>query len=265
MKIFKKKSKGQRHHGFLVFLLFFLGINFYPAYPDEISIKRTIFLCSMLMIFLLLLIYLVRRVTNHEKLFEKSLPLTKKEGWSTAILVACFLFLYVMNGNIDSGIRVFQSPLNTMLSCLFIAIGAGFFEEYFVRGYLFNLVQRILNHYQVKNYRLTIIALITSTVFCVLHLINLVSEPADAVSQQVFYTFVIGMVFVSIRIVSNQVWPVAIAHFLFDLQDGIVQQLEAGSWGELLLTYLPALIIAIVLLFMLDQILKSQQSTVLKP
>lgn len=265
MSLFKKRKSDKKHHGVLILFLFILGLTFYPNYPTVISLQGTVFLCVILSIILVLFIWLVRRVTNHEKVFATRLSLDRKERGLAVVLVLYFLFLYLMNGNIQSGLNVFRSPMKILLSCVFIAIGAGCFEEYFVRGYLFNLVQRMLNRYQVKQHRLTIIAVVTSFLFCLLHLANLADEPAEAVAQQVVYTFAIGMIFVTLRIVSNQIWPLAIAHFLFDLQDNIVQPLVVGSWMEMLVSFLPSVILSLFLLFYLDRSVEEKQATVLQP
>ncbi|MBD9366548.1 CPBP family intramembrane metalloprotease, partial [Leuconostoc mesenteroides] len=142
------------------------------------------------------------------------------------------------------------------------ALGAGFFEEYLVRGYLFNLIQRFLKKY---NNKLLITSIVTSIIFGLLHLFNLGSGTAEGVAQQVFYAFCIGLFFSLVKIITNSIHVGAILHFLFDLQFGIYEKISAQmSWSVVVLLFLPLAVISMILIKSLETTVNANQNLLLE-
>ncbi|WEV54394.1 CPBP family intramembrane metalloprotease [Leuconostocaceae bacterium ESL0723] len=263
----KERSKKNRHYGILILIITLIGMLLEPSYPDELSLKGTIPLSLAMIAVLILVVWLVRKVTNKEKIFEPRLPLTRVELILALLLAAYFIGLYLANGNIQSLLGISNHSLNLVISSAVVALGAGFFEEYFVRGYLFNLTQRILNRYAVQKYRMTTIAIVTSLVFGLIHLGNLGQGDASMVTyQQVFYATCIGMVFCAIRVVVNRIWVTAIAHFLFDFSlDLTSNTTEADSWLKIIGVFSIVLILSLFLLILIDRSIKQNHIQELKP
>lgn len=263
MTVHKKKKRS--HHGILIFFLTLLGISFEPGYPKDIPAIANAIIAIIMCIFLITLVFVVRKVTNKEKIFESRLTLNKFQLSVLLLLIGYSIFIYIENGNIPSLIDLFHQPSNIIISCTFVSLGAGFFEDYFVRGYLFNATQRILNRYNVTQYRMTIIAVITSCIFGLIHFTNLPIENAEAVFQQVFYAFCLGIVFCVFRIITNRIWPVATMHFIFDYSLSIIQDMTSSSWLETVSIFSVALIIGLVLLISIDRSIEKNNIQEINP
>lgn len=259
----KQKNK-KSHHGIIIFILSVIGMAAEPGYPHQVTLQDTYVISSVMLAILILFIWMVRKVTNKERIFKSGMQLSKIQLIMIFIFMAYFAFIYITNGNIPSLIELYQQPLKIIISCTFVALGAGFFEEYFVRGYLFNLTQRLLSHYNVQKNRLLIISVITSFAFGLLHLTNLDGTNTLATLQQVFYAGCLGMMFCVIRIITNRIWVAAIFHFLFDYSLFIINDMEASSWSEIITVFLIAFVLSVAILVSLD---KTTQKTVevLKP
>ncbi|MBS9336359.1 CPBP family intramembrane glutamic endopeptidase [Fructobacillus papyrifericola] len=253
------------HHGILIFILMFFGSAVEPAEPQVVPLAGTIFLGALMLAFLFFVVRLVRKETNREKLFAKRLTLTKGQRGMTGVLFAYLLMIYLLNGNIASLMGMPKASLNVILSCVLVAVGAGFFEEYFARGYLFNLMQRILNRHDVQQSRMTVIALVTSIVFGLLYLMNLDGTNTLATLEQVFYAFCMGMLLCAIRIVSNKIWVTAVIHFVFDFSLNIIKGTNTDHFLEVLVIYSGALILSLIVLYLLDKNLVEQKVVELKP
>ncbi|MCO0832446.1 CPBP family intramembrane metalloprotease [Fructobacillus sp. W13] len=252
MAKFREKNPNESHHGVGIFFLTVLGMFLYPGYPDDISLKWSIRLAALMCIVLFFLIRLVRRVTNQERLFDKRFGWTTDIKWMTGIIAAIYLMLYVTNGNIESVGKLSHGSANLIVSCLFTAIGAGFFEEYLMRGYFFNLFQRVWIRFGIKKNRLLYTSLVTSLMFGLFHLTNLGQGPTEAIIQQAFYAACFGLFFATLRILTNTVWAGAILHFLFDLQDSLTEDLTASPWWLIILIFLPVAVASLVIIHQFD-------------
>lgn len=198
-------------------------------------------------------ILIINNITNGGKLFDKNNLLSKKEKILFSIILIYFAILFIPNGNIQSIVDLSKSPFKTIITVIAIAIGAGFFEEYLVRGFFFTKCQNLLKRHQIDRYRLTISSLLTSAIFGLLHITNIAVSPIDAVYQQIFYTSCLGLIFCSIRIITNNILIVAIIHSIFDLQVTIDEPLHVNPWLELVVAYLPLAILSFILIMMIDR------------
>lgn len=254
------------HHDILLIFLFFVGTGFEPGHPDIMSFGATIVLSVLMSIVLMIDVYLIRKVANQEKIYQEKLPLSKPQKFLSLGLLVYFVVIYAINGNIQSLLDLFKESPKMILSCTMVALGAGFFEEYLFRGYLVNLTQRILNRFKIQDNRLIIISISTSLAFSALHLSNLSVYPSSsAVYQQAFYAFVSGLLFMIFRVLTNSILVAAVAHFLFDWQSTITGNLPVSPWSDILLTFLPLMVIAIVWLVSVGKTIERKQILELKP
>ncbi|CAK1223470.1 CPBP family intramembrane glutamic endopeptidase [Fructobacillus evanidus] len=241
-------------------------MSFEPGYPDIVSFGVTIVLSVLLSVVLIIDVYLIRKVANQEKIYQEKLPLSKSQKFLTLCVLLYFVVIYAINGNLQSVFDLFEESPKMIISCTMVALGAGFFEEYLFRGYLVNLTQRILNRFKIQRNRLIIISISTSLAFSALHLSNLsINSSSSAVYQQVVYTFALGLVFMVFRVLTNSILVAAVAHFLLDWQSTITGNLEVSPWSDILLTFLPLIVIAIVWLVSVGKTIERKQILELKP
>ncbi|WP_242651988.1 MULTISPECIES: CPBP family intramembrane glutamic endopeptidase [Leuconostoc] len=260
-----KNRKQKSRKGLLIFIVTMLGEMFIPFDPDAIPLTFMLVMLGILLLFIFLIIKLVNSISHGGKIFQQKLTLSTFQQIMTGVVFLYFLFLYFQNGNVQSVLSLAHSPIKIIIACFAIAMGAGFFEEYFVRGYLFNICQRILNKYGLEKNRLTIISAVTSIIFGLIHLSNLSVDPAQAVYQQVFYATCIGLLFAAIRIVTNNIFIGAILHFLFDFQVDIYKVSSPDTWSSIIIVFLPIAVISMILIKSLDRSVEKQRVPFLKP
>ncbi|KRN78081.1 hypothetical protein IV67_GL000097 [Weissella minor] len=167
----------------------------------------------------------------------------------------------MLNGNIDALVGIYHSSWHVTLIVTTVAISAGFLEEYLTRGYLFNLCQRLLNHYHVTTYPLLIASLFNSLIFGSLHLMNyfLGGQGLTATLQQVFYATCMGLLFSAFRIATNTIYIGAILHFLLDWQLSITQGAAGVSdWLGIIIIFLPMALFSLLFIMTVDQQVKKQ-------
>lgn len=155
--------------------------HFYGTTDTLICVLATIVIIAIT-------IWLVNLRTHHEKLFEHRLQFSPIQKIILFTATIFFIISYVLNGNIDDLVGIYHSSWHVTLIVTTVAISAGFLEEYLTRGYLFNLCQRLLNHYHVTTCPLLIASLFNSLIFGSLHLMNyfLGGQGLTATLQQVF-------------------------------------------------------------------------------
>ena len=141
---------------------------------------------------------LVNSISNHGRLFVHRIELSTFQKYSSLLAFGYFILLYIINENIQSMLHLFQSSPEIIVTCTAIALGAGFLEEYLVRGYLFNLTQRFLKKY---NNKLLITSIVTSIIFGLLHLFNLGLDTTKGCSAS-FLCFVL-VFFFSVNITNS--------------------------------------------------------------
>ncbi|MGQ2287777.1 CPBP family intramembrane glutamic endopeptidase [Leuconostoc suionicum] len=257
-----EKNKNTKKN-WLIIGVFFVGEMFIPFSPDKVSFTALIISTIMLILFIITFVLLINSMTHDGKLLTNK-SFSKSQIILMYIISIYFGLLFIPNGNIASLMTLSKSSLKIILTVLAIAIGAGFFEEYLVRGFLFNKVQFLLERFNVKKNNLVIISLLTSIFFGLVHLINISSNPTTAVYQQVFYTMCLGLFFSAIRIASNSVLIVAIMHSFFDLQVTVYQPQQETNWFELILAFLPLAVISVTLILLIDKSIQRGKINILR-
>lgn len=107
----------------------------------------------------------------------------------------------------------------TFIADTMMALSAGIFEEFLCRGLLFSA---FLSAFNQAKYKFTEAALASGIFFGLFHLLNLISGQGIVQTlQQAMYAFVIGTIFVSIRLTTNTLLWVVLIHGIIDWQAGI--------------------------------------------
>lgn len=138
-----------------------------------------------------------------------------------------------------------------------IALSAGIYEETLCRGLLFSF---FIGIFKARRQPLLWTAMASSLVFGLLHLMNLVSgQSVQTTLQQVFYAFVIGMMFAAIRISTNGLWVSILIHSLIDFDPSIATPMTGnGNWTVDLIVFLPLLMITVLYLVNVDRLVDWQ-------
>ena len=102
------------------------------------------------------------------------------------------VFLVIVLNIWNNTQNVISGGLELFIPSLLIALSAGIFEEFLVRG-LF--LSGFLNLFQNNSFKLLLTSLISSILFGLLHLINLIHNPVNAILQQVLYATILGLIF----------------------------------------------------------------------
>lgn len=246
-------KKNKSTHWAIVLGVFFIGESFIPVSPNKISFPSLIISIIIMSINLIAFILIINNITNSGKLFNKNKIFSTKEKILFSIILIYFAILFIPNGNIQSIVDLSKSSFKTIITVIATAIGAGFFEEYLVRGFLFTKFQNLLARHRIDKYTLTIPSLLTNAIFGLLHITNIAVSPVDAVYQQIFYTSCLGLIFCSIRIITNNILIVAIIHSILDLQVTIGDPLHVNPWLELVVAYLPLAILSFILIMTIDR------------
>ena len=145
---------------------------------------------------------------------------TKKIRWSETLGVCWFLlladFFYV--SAVALGISKAPHMIGT---ALVIALGAGFFEEYFFRGLFLKLAFQdgIRSSKQVLG-----VVLLSALSFGLAHLGNLTHQPLNATLFQVYYATAIGIFFAAIYLRTGSLWWTIILHCLVDFASVLLSQ-----------------------------------------
>ena len=106
-------------------------------------------------------------------------------------------------------------------TALIIALGAGFFEEYFFRGLFLKLAFQdgIRSSKQVLG-----VVLLSALSFGLAHLGNLTHQPLNATLFQVYYATAYGIFFAAIYLRTGSLWWTIILHFLIDFGSVLISQ-----------------------------------------
>ena len=144
---------------------------------------------------------------------------TKKISWSETLGVCWFLlladFFYV--SAVAFGISKAPHMIGT---ALVIALGAGFFEEYFFRGLFLKLafLEGIRSSIQVYG------VFLSAIIFGLALLGNLTHQPLNATLFQVYYATAIGIFFAAIYLRTGSLWWTIILHCLVDFASVLLSQ-----------------------------------------
>ena len=143
------------------------------------------------------------------------------------LIVVVWNLFYNMNSGFAS---------DNTISIIISALAPALFEEILFRGII---IRKFLDSGKDKNYTW----IISSVLFGAIHLTNIVGMSLINVVVQTLYAFVIGLMFGSIYLRSNDIVSLIIAHFLIDLSSQLFKGPETTS--------LPMLIAFVVLLVLM--------------
>ncbi|MBQ9791410.1 MAG: CPBP family intramembrane metalloprotease, partial [Clostridia bacterium] len=111
--------------------------------------------------------------------------------------------------------RTFMQALPYLVLFFFMCLGIGFVEEMIFRGIVLNFFKKLLCNHKCG---VVVSIIISSVLFGMCHLLNLISTPNMIVSTivQVLYASIIGAYFAVIYIKSGNIWAPIILHTVFD-------------------------------------------------
>lgn len=139
-----------------------------------------------------------------------------------------------------------------------VALATGIVEESLTRGLLLSAFLQNLRR-RDRSLKMTKAGIYSSLVFGSLHMVNLTSSGFEGVAQQVLYTFVLGMLFMVIRVTTNTlIWNIGL-HFLIDWQPDIVNATsEPTNWVVIIGVFGIILAASLICLIKFDQDLERQ-------
>ena len=153
-----------------------------------------------------------------EKMYKKSVaPSTKNLKKGLFVYGATFWILFISNLIFDH-----KTPTMPILSCipsvigiLFSEMGTGVLEELVFRGFFFNAFVDRLGDTKRGVFASMILS---SSVFGLCHLLNLISHPELLVATlaQILYAILMGSLFCVIYYRSRNLWPCIILHGIMD-------------------------------------------------
>jgi membrane protease YdiL (CAAX protease family) len=135
-----------------------------------------------------------------------------------------------------------------------IALSTGIFEETITRGLLFSVFLQAGHRHQWR-LKFTQATIFSSLIFGTLHLTNLGPGNVESVLQQVFYTFVLGVLLSILRVTTNTLfWPIGL-HFLIDWQPDIAtsQGPPSADWWVIGTIFSVILIVGLIYLIKFDR------------
>ena len=144
-----------------------------------------------------------------------------------------------------------EGRITYVLASLFMALGVGFEEELYFRGYVFNV-------WRDKPEKTAIIA--TSVLFGVTHIANIMSGQNifDTILQIVF-AFCYGIVFLLIYIIGKSLWPCILIHFFHDFSSFVCD--ETNMSLEYKIAAVQTIILIIYMIMLILQYRKLQRES----
>lgn len=184
------------------------------------------------------------------RVFQRRLKLKKASLVMTIITLVVFALMFLMT-KITGWLEVLQLPSEDIITSLFIALGAGVGEEFLLRNLAFNTC---LTYFKNSRYNIFWSSVISSAIFGLLHLINLLHQDWNTTSEQVFYAFSAGLVLMLIHIVTNNMKLTPVLHFLYDLTPFIAST-QAGflPWVIILSVFGPILVLSLISLWLINR------------
>jgi membrane protease YdiL (CAAX protease family) len=134
----------------------------------------------------------------------------------TAIVLLGSLYSLILSIVYVKRYELYIPGIYRIVSIIFQMLGAGFFEEILFRGILLNI---IIYKFRKKNKGIYYAVIITSILFGLSHLINLINRPhiLNGIISQVIYSTIMGMVYSIVYIHYKNIFPIIITHTLFNL------------------------------------------------
>lgn len=137
-------------------------------------------------------------------------------GWVMYIVQGLLLIMAVC----DIKGEVIRPQLSTIIKLILSNMVIGFFEEVLMRGLIFKHMWRA---WQDKKYGLQLAVFISSILFGIIHIINLLANPSlvVATSVQVIYAVFGGIYFSVLYIKTKNIWVPILLHGVIDIISGI--------------------------------------------
>lgn len=185
-----------------------------------------------------------------KQVFQKRLKLKKASLVMTIIALVVFTLIFLIT-KIIGWLEVLQLPAVDLITSIFIALGAGIGEEFLLRNLAFNTC---LTYFKKKRYNIFLSSITSSAIFGLLHLVNLMHQDWDATSEQIFYAFTLGLAFMLIHIVTNNMKVTPVLHFLYDLTP-MIASAKAGvmPWVVVLSVFGPILVLSLISLWLINR------------
>lgn len=170
----------------------------------------------------------------------------KKEGLAKNILwclpcLAVALANFPYSALADGEAQILRPDLVWLflLKCLFIAIS----EELLFRAIVLGFLQET---FKKRAHRTLICILISSALFSVFHLLNLIEGAGlGATVLQAGYTFLTGIMFAAVTLKTGNIWAAVLLHFIFDVGGLIVTDLGQGAFQDTVFWVLTAVCAAV--------------------
>lgn len=159
--------------------------------------------------------------------------------------MGCFFLVYVVGifGLPYNLWEVVHAPFKELMMTMVVAIGAGFLEEFLVRGlFLAGFAQL----WQQHTWGVPGAVIASAVVFGLLHLSNLTYQSPLATGQQVLYAMVMGLALGLIRVGTNGLTMPIILHSLMDCHVSVNSGNQAVAWGMLLAIFGSLMVISLV-------------------
>ena len=155
----------------------------------------------------------------HRRLGLK-LKLANKISWSETLRVCWLILLADLFYVSASAFGISRAP-HMIGTAMIIALGAGFFEEYFFRG----LFLKLAFQDGIRSSKQVLEGVFLSALFFGLaHLGNLTHQPLNATLFQVYYATAIGILFAAIYLRTGSLWWTIFLHFLIDFASVLLSQ-----------------------------------------
>lgn len=185
------------------------------------------------------------------KLLKRPTPLNAFLKIMITIIGVLLILLLVLTGFPYRLIAMVHS--NLFIANTLVALSAGIFEEFTCRGLL---LSAFADAFRLSRHRYTWAAVTSGVCFGLLHLFNILAgQGVKATIQQAIYAFVLGILFVAVRLTTNSLIWVIVIHFFIDWQQAIFSHVVAGSspWPAFLIVWTPLLLIGLAYVIGFDR------------
>lgn len=165
--------------------------------------------------------------------------------WLTTINVIIFGLIILLN--LFKVSSVFELPLLKIIGIGLAALTAAVCEEFLFRGILFNIFTLIFHK---NKYNIFWTATVSSALFGLFHLINLVHQPLVSTIGQIIFTFALGLILSYLHIWTNGLSWCIVLHFLVDFSPQMAKSdLGNPNIPGVLMAYVPIIIVMLICIY----------------
>lgn len=186
------------------------------------------------------------------KLLKRPTPLTAFLKIMITIIGVLLVLLLVLSNFPYRLVAMVHSKF--FIADTLVALSAGIFEEFTCRGLL---LSAFADAFRLSRHRYTWAAVTSGACFGLLHLFNILAgQGITATVQQAIYAFVLGILFVTVRLTTNSLIWVIVIHFFIDWQPMISSQVMTGSsspWPAFLIVWTLLLLIGLAYVIGFDR------------